>query len=164
MSVNLDSVPCRWGILHRVWPIHCGPVKKHELLCPDCRGERGSLLFAIEHCAPRRANGPAGIGFRYGVAPLLHAALLFCAPQNGDGPHRVPVWRDQPERMVMRMECGYRVYPRRMPSNEQKDEQPVPSYRAMLVGNRTEFIDFSSDRCAPFHDEPGNFQELDPTD
>jgi hypothetical protein len=41
-----------------------------------------------------------------------------------------------------------------MPSNEQKDEQPVPSYRAMLVGNRTEFIDFSSDRCAPFHDEP----------
>jgi hypothetical protein len=44
-----------------------------------------------------------------------------------------------------------------MPSNEQKDEQPVPSYRAMLVGNRTEFIDFSSDRCAPFHDEPGIF-------
>src|SRR6478736_3744939 len=35
-----------WGIL--------GPVKKHELLCPGCSGERGFLLFAIEHCAPRR--------------------------------------------------------------------------------------------------------------
>jgi hypothetical protein len=36
----------RWGIR--------GPVKKHELLCPGCSGERGFLLFAIEHCAPRR--------------------------------------------------------------------------------------------------------------